>query len=252
MTKSGTVKILTTMAAALIFAYVPEPASARRDGGTHGGGSHAGSSRGGGGLGGRSPGSGHFSFKGSGRSYGGSYRAGRASGGSSHGGGPSRGGGGISSQGERRSYGGGYLSGGRMGNGSPRSGGFFSLQSGHSARNPNLGGGRSGSFGAEAFGSSAASRTISRSGSWPSVGRNPAGNARFSFGNSAGGAGGRYTFGNSGGRAMPASTRSWGNAMGSGWHSFGGVNRSGALQTARGYGSNSRARSPNPRRGRRS
>src|ERR1700680_2521145 len=129
MMKPTLLKILLTSVIALVLAFVPKSATARRGAGSHGGGSsrggggsHGGSSHGGGSF----HAGGHSSFRGGGQSYRGS-----------------RGGGAISSG----RLGGGHMNMGRINRGSyAKSGGFSSMPGNF---------GRSSGFGKGNFGSSA-------------------------------------------------------------------------------------------------
>src|ERR1700688_376273 len=142
MIKPTFLKILLTIVVALVLAFVPKSATARRGGGSHGsgssrggGGSHGGNSHGGNSRGGGSfRGGGHSSFRGGGQSFRGS-RGGAAAA-------PSR-------------LGGGHMNMGRINRGSyARSGG--SSTSGNVAR--------SSAFGRGSFGSSVNTRNFGYSG----------------------------------------------------------------------------------------
>ena len=163
---------------------------------------------------------------------GGHHRSGGSHGGSSHRGGSFHGGGhssfrggghahGRSRSGARVSsshFGGNHLSNKRMSGGSsakPR--GISSRSSGNLARNSD--------FGSGSFSSSGASRNFGRSGT-----SRPA--ARVSRSN----VGDWHSFGNSTGRSMPASARTFGNAMGGGWNSFDNLSRIDRAEMSRGYG----------------
>jgi hypothetical protein len=204
MTRPAFSKILSTSVAALVLACVPNPASARRGEDSHGGrGSHGGGSQGGTSHGGGGfRGGGHSSFRGGGHSYSGS-----------------RGGARVSSA----QMGGGRATSGRMSGGTyARPGGFSPRPSGSFARNSALGGG--------SFGSSVASRNFGRFGASQAAARG----FRSTVGE-------WHTFGNSTARAMPASARTSGNAMGGGWHSFGNLSHGGGAELSRGYGSHVRS-----------
>ena len=171
---------------ALALIGVPAPASARHTGGSKLSGSHGSGSRGGG----------HSSFKGGGRSSGGSHGSGRVS--------------------SARMPGGFKGSGRTKGAWSAKSGGFSSHPSSNFAHSSNSGSGR--------FGFSTEARNYGRFGS---SGLTPQG-AHASTGK-------WQSFGNSGGRSMLASAHISGNATG-GWHSFGNFSRTGGAETSRSYG----------------
>src|ERR1700686_4789824 len=138
MMKPTLLKILLTSVIALVLAFVPKSATARRGAGSHGGGG----SRGGGGSpggnshgGGSFHGGGHSSFRGGGQSYRGS-----------------RGGAGMSST----RQGGGHMNMGRINCGSYARSGGFSSRSGNFAH--------SSAFGRGNFGSSVNPRNFGHSG----------------------------------------------------------------------------------------
>ena len=115
-----------------------------------------------------------------------------------------------------------HMGGGQMSSGSySRSGGFSPRPSGNFARNSTFGGG--------SFGSSVASRNFGRSGASQAAAQGIRSNM-----------GAWHSFGNSTARAMPASARNSGNAMGGGWHSFGNLSHGGGAEMSRGYGSSVR------------
>jgi hypothetical protein len=200
MTKSAFSKTVFAVVSALALICVPQPASARHNGGSkgsgsfHGSGSHGGSSHGGG----ASHGSGHSGFSGSKHSYS-----------------VSRGGGHATSA-RLDSWG---KNSGRMEGGShAKSAGFSPRASGNLAR---------GSFsGNERFGFSSGSRNFGGFGSSQSVAQGPRGST-----------GSWQSFGNSSGRSMLASARTSGNVMGAGWHAFGNVSRGGGTNLSRGSAS---------------
>jgi hypothetical protein len=228
MKKPAFSKILLTFVAALVLAYVPKPASARRDGGSHGRGApHGGSSHGGG----SSHAGGHSSFRGGRQSYGGSRGGARWS---------------SAQMGGRR------MSSGRMSGGwNARPGGFSSRSSGNFGRNSTFGGGRFGSF--------AASRSFVRSGAWQPAARvsrsnlggwNSFGNptsrsmpaSARTRGNSMGG--GWHSFGNlsrGGGAEMSRGYRSNARAEGQ-WHSFGNSRNGSFASNGSGWSSFGRSR----------
>ena len=203
MTKPAFSKILFVLFAALIFACVPKPASARRGESSHGGGSSHGSSRGGGSSHGRPHGGASF-----------------------HGGGhPTLGGG-------RRSYGS-PRGGSQMGRGSyngARMNGRSYSRPGNSYSHSSANFTRNSAFGHGGFSSSAAPRNFSRSGDFRAASRG--------FRSAAGG---WHGFGNSTGRSMSASARTSGNLAGGGWHSFGNSRLGAGAEISRAYASNARA-----------
>jgi hypothetical protein len=228
MTKPAFSKTLLMFVAALVLAFVPKPASARRDGGSHGGGSfHGGSSHGGGSF----HAGGHSSFRGGRQSYRGSRGGARWS---------------STQMSGRR------MSSGRMGGGwNARPGGFSNRSMGNFVRNSNFRGG--------SFGSFAASRNFGRSGAWQpaargsrstmggwnsfgnSGGRSMPASAR-TWGNSMGG--GWHSFGNlgrGGGAEMPRGYRSDAGAAGQ-WHSFGNSRNGNFASNGSGWSSFGRSR----------
>jgi hypothetical protein len=228
--KTTLLKILLTSVVALVLAFVPKSATARRGAGSHGGGgsrggggSHGGNSHGGGSF----HGGGHSSFRGGGQSYRGS-----------------RGGAAMSSTG----LGGGHMNMGRINRGSYARSGGFSSTSGNFARSSGFGRGNFGSsVNHRNFGYSGASQPAERGsrsamGGWQSFGnsafRSTPGLARTS-GNAMGG---RWqSFGNSGFRSTPEFARTSVNAAGGGWRSFGNSSGGGRAGISRGYVNNVRA-----------
>ena len=233
MIKPGILKILLAFVAALVFAFVPQSASAKRGSGSHGGGSSHG---GGGSRGGRSHGGG--SFHGGGRS---SFRGGGQSYGGSHGG---------KAMSSTR-LGGGNMNMGRMSRGSnARPGGFSSSMSGNFERGSAFGRGNlSSSVNSRSFGYSAASQSAARGsrsamgGGWNSFGNtNGGGRAEVSrsYGGNVRADAQRQSFGNSGFRSTSGFTRASMNASGPGWHSFGNVTGGARTEMSRSYGNNVR------------